>query len=121
MRHSFLVPMLLILAACAPLKPEPDAFNNAEQAIEAAVAAGAEQYSPVELRFAREKLQEAQKGLELKQYDKSWYLIEQAEINAELAIEKSHSAVIRDQVAELARQNEILKEEFENNYGEESQ
>ena len=77
--------------------------ENIEQAIEAAINAGAEQYSPVELRFAREKLAEAHKGMEFKQYDKAVYLIEQSEINSELAIEKSRTAEIRERVAELAR------------------
>jgi len=119
MRYFFLVPCLLIFFSCSQVKPEPRSFENAEQAIDAAVTAGAEQYAPVELRFAREKLLEAQKGIEYKQYDKSWYLIEEAEINAELALEKSRSAAIRSQVTELARKNEILREEFENTYGEE--
>lgn len=117
MRYIFPV-LLLMLVSCAQVKPEPGSFDNAEQAINAAVAAGAEQYAPVELRFAREKLLEAQKGIEFKQYNKTWYLIEQAEINAELALEKSRSAVIRSQVTELARENEILQEEFANTYGE---
>ena len=48
-----------------------------ELAVTDAIAAGAEEHSPVELRFAREKLAEAHKGMEFKQYDKSVYLIEQ--------------------------------------------
>lgn len=118
MRNLFLVTLLLMLSSCAAPKPQPDAFDNAERAIDAAVLAGAEQYSPVELRFAGEKLEEAHKGIEYKQYDKTLYLIEEAEINAELAIEKSRSAVVRGQVAEASRENEILKQEFEAAYGE---
>lgn len=109
---------LLFLASCASAKPQPEAFGSAERAIEAAMRAGAEQHSPVELRFAREKLAEAQKGMEYKQYDKALYLIEQSEINSELAIEKSRAAVVRARVAEQARANEILREDFENTYGE---
>ena len=120
MRYFLLVLLIMTLFSCAAVKPPPDAFDNAEQAIKAAVTAGADQYSPVELRFAREKLEEAHKGVEFKQYDKTLYLIEQAEINAELAIEKSHAAVIRGQVAELTQKNEILDEEFQNTYGEDS-
>jgi len=72
----------------------------------------------VELRFAREKLAEAHKGMEVKQYDKSIYLIEQSEINSELAIEKSRTALVRAKVSEQARENEILREDFESTYGE---
>ena len=119
MRYLVL-PLLILLTACASPKPAPDAFNDAEQAIDAAIAAGAEEHSPVELRFAREKLAEAHKGMEFKQYDKSTYLIEQSEINSELAIEKSRAAVTRARVAELTRENEILKEDFKATFGEDA-
>ena len=112
--------LAMLLASCVTPKPAPDAFANAEQAIEAAVRAGAEEHSPVELRFAREKLAEAQKGMELKQYEKSIYLIEQSEINSELAIEKSRAAAARARVAEMARENEILLEDFRATYGEDA-
>jgi hypothetical protein len=108
----------LVLASCATPKPAPNAFGDAEQAIQKAIDAGAEEHSPVELRFAREKLAEAQKGIEFRQYDKAIYLFEQSEINSELAIEKSRTAEIREQVAEKTRQNEILREDFESNFGE---
>jgi hypothetical protein len=99
-------------------KPGPDAFAHAEQAIEAAVRDGAEDCSPVEVRFAREKLAEAHKGMEVRQYDKSIYLIEQSEINSELAIEKCRTAGMRARVAELSRENEILHEDYKATFGE---
>ena len=120
MRKLFPV-TLLLLAACAAPKPAPDAFDDAEEAIEAAVLAGAEEHSPVELRFAREKLAEAHKGMEYKQYDKVIYLIEQSEINSELAIEKCKAAEVRARVTELARENEILREDYRATYGEDFQ
>ena len=118
MRNLLALVLIALLTACATPKPAPDAFDDAERAIEAAVRAGAEQHSPVELRFAREKLDEARKGMEVKQYDKSIYLIEQSEINSELAIEKSRTAEVRARVTELARENEILREDFSATFGE---
>jgi hypothetical protein len=120
-----LILLLMLLAACTMPKPAPDSFEDAEQAIDAgqaidaAVRAGAEECSPVELRFAREKLAEAHKGMEVRQYDKSIYLIEQSEINSELAIEKCKTAAIRARVAELSRENEVLREDFLATFGEE--
>lgn len=118
MRYLALILLTLLLSACAAAKPAPDAFDAAERAIEAAVRAGAEQHSPVELRFAREKLDEAHKGVEYRQFEKAIVLIEQSEINSELAIEKSRAAVARARVAELLRENEILREDFKATYGE---
>ena len=110
--------LTLFLASCVTPQPPEGSFEDAEEAIEAAVRAGAEDYSPVELKFAREKLAEAHKGMEAKQYDKAIYLIEQSEINSELAIEKSRTAEARTRVTELSRENEILREDFERTYGE---
>ena len=118
MRNLVVIIFTILLASCTTVKPAPDAFNDAEEAIEAAIRAGAEEHSPVELRFAREKLAEARKGMEVKQYDKSIYLIEQSEINSELAIEKSRTAETRARVSEKARENEILREDFKSTFGE---
>jgi hypothetical protein len=121
MRHRLtLLIITMLLAACAAPMPAPDAFLHAEQAIDAAVRAGAEEQSPVELRFAREKLAEARKGMEYKQYDKATVLIEESEINSELAIEKSRTAMTRARVAESTRENEILEEDFLATYGEDA-
>lgn len=118
MRNLVVIIFTILLASCTTVKPAPDAFNDAEEAIEAAIRAGAEEHSPVELRFAREKLAEARKGMEVKQYDKSIYLIEQSEINSELAIEKSRTAETRAKVSEQTRENEILREDFKSTFGE---
>lgn len=114
----FLLLLSSVLGACATAKPAPDAFGNAEEAIEAAIRAGAEEHSPVELRFAREKLAEAHKGMEVRQYDKSVVLIEQSEINSELAIEKSKTAIMRRTVADAMRENEVLREDYLATFGE---
>jgi hypothetical protein len=110
---------LLTLAGCSTPKPSSDAFVDAEQAMATAERIGAEEHAPVELRFAREKLAEARKGMDLKQFDKAIYLIEQSEINSELAIEKTRTAQARAEVAELTRENEILREDYQATFGEE--
>ncbi len=46
------------------------------------------------------------------------YVVEQSEINAELAIEQSRTVKARRKVNELRRSNEVLREELENTYGE---
>lgn len=118
----FRLPLALVICAqllnaCATPKPTPDAFDSAERAIEAAIQAGAEQHAPVELKFAREKLAEARKGIEYKQFDKSFFLLDQSEINSELAIEKSREAKVRAALAEQIKQNEVLAEDFARTYG----
>jgi hypothetical protein len=117
-RISSLLFVMLFLAACAAAKPDPAVFGTAEAAIAAAERAGAVELAPVELRFAREKLDSARRGMESKQYDIALWLIEESEINSELAIEKSRAALARRKSNELRRANEILREELRANYGE---
>ncbi|NIM69990.1 MAG: DUF4398 domain-containing protein [Xanthomonadales bacterium] len=110
--------VLLVAASCASVKPGPAAFDSAAQAIAAAERAGAEELAPVELRFAREKLAEAQRGMEQGKYDIALYLIEESEINSELAIELSRTAQSRRRVNEQRRELELMREQLESEFGE---
>ncbi len=100
----------LVLAACATSQPGPEVVDTAKEAIKAAEAVGGDEFAPVEMRFAREKLASAEKGMEKQKYEVAVYLLEEAEINAELAIEKSRTARSRRAVNELRKSNEELEE-----------
>ena len=117
---KIIAPLLLstILIICSAPRVQPEAFDDANAAIDSAANAGAQEHAPVELRFARERLSEAYLAVDYKEWDKVLVLIEQSEINSELAVEKTKTAMIRNDVTELARQNEILREDFENTYGQ---
>ncbi len=119
MRPLLLSLFILLLGACATTPPDPSVFESAERAIEAAERAGAEELSPTELKFARERLELARTAVENKKYPESLLAIEQSEINSELAIEKSRAALERRKVNELRRSNELLREELIALYGEE--
>jgi len=110
--------VFLILGACATVRPDAAIFDSAEQAIQAAEAAGGDEFAPVEMRFAREKLASARKGLEKEKYDVSVYLVEESEINSELAIEKSRTAKSRRQVNEQRKSNEELEARLHATYGD---
>ena len=108
MKFILTIIMCLALAACVAPSPGPEVIETAERAIAAAEAAGGDEFAPVEMRFAREKLESAKKGMEKQKYKVAVYLMEEAEINAELALEKSRTAKSRRQVNELRKSNEEL-------------
>jgi hypothetical protein len=111
--------LLPLLASCATSKaPWPGVIESAERAIEAAERAGAEELSPVELRFARERLDLARLAIEKGKNVEAGYAIEQSEINSELAIEQSRTALERRKVNEMQRANEVLREELSQTYGD---
>jgi hypothetical protein len=118
MRIVLLSLMTLAVLSCSSSQPGPDAFLSAERAIQAAERAGAEEFAPVELKFAREKLASSRTAMEQRKYDIAIYLVEESEINSELAIEQSRAAQSRRRVNELRRSNEMLREELQDTYGE---
>jgi len=118
MKPILIVFACLVLGACATVRPDAAIFESAEQAIQAAEAAGGDEFAPVEMRFAREKLASAKKGLEKEKYEVSVWLVEESEINSELAIEKSRTAKSRRQVNEQRKNNEELEARLHATYGD---
>lgn len=119
MKPILIALLCLFLAACATVHPDAAIFESAEQAIQTAKAAGGDEFAPVEMRFANEKLASAKKGLEKEKYQVSMYLVEESEINSELAIEKSRTAKVRRQVNELRKSNEELDAKLRATFGNE--
>ena len=107
----------LVLAACASPQPGPEVVDTAKAAIKSAEVAGGDEFAPVEMRFAREKLASAEKGMEKQKYEVAVYLLEEAEINAELAIEKSRTAKARRAVNEQRKSNEELEKTLRETFG----
>ena len=120
MKFIFVAVFFLALAACtSSVRPGPDAYVSAEAGIASAEAAGGDEFAPVEMRFAREKLASAQKGVEKQKYEVALYLVEQSEINSELAIEKSRAAKSRRRVNELRKSNDELESKLRETFGDE--
>ena len=119
MKPIYISLICLVLAACTTVRPDAQIFDAAEQAIQAAEAAGGDEFAPVEMRFAREKLASAKIGIEKEKYEVAVYLVEESEINAELAIEKSRTAKSRRQANELRKRNEELDEKMRATFGDE--
>jgi len=109
----------LALTACVASKPDPKVLDATENAIQMAEAAGGDEFAPVEMRFAREKLASAKLAMEKQKYEVVVYLAEEAEINAELAIEKSRTAKSRRQANELRRSNDELYKRLVDTFGDE--
>jgi len=119
MKFILVAVVLFSLAACTTIRPGPDAFVSAENGIAAAEKAGGDEFAPVEMRFAREKLASAHKGMDKQKYEVAMYLVEQSEINSELAIAKSRAAKSRRRVNEQRKSNEELERKLRETFGDE--
>lgn len=119
MKPILIALVCLVFTACATVRPDASILETAEQAIQAAEAVGGDEFAPVEMRFAREKLKSARKGMEKEKYEVAVYLVDESEINSELAMEKSRTAKLRRRVNELRKSNAELDERLRMTFGDE--
>ena len=108
---------LSMLAACATTKPSPALLGTAEAAIEQARSAGAEELAPVQLEAAEERLDEARQGMAAEEYALVPLLVEQSQINAELALVLSEAASLRRRTEALRDANRVLEADIEDSFG----
>ncbi len=114
------LPALLILAACASTPIDPGILDNARMAISQAEATGAEEYSPLELRFARERLERAKMHIENDNDGDARRMADQAEVEAQLALARTRAALARAELARKQRELEQIESDLAEVFGEEA-
>lgn len=114
-RKSVLIMLILTLAqltACASAPAPDNSFADAQAAIKRAESMGAIEHAPLELRFARERLAGARLALEERNNARALRLLDEVQINSELAIAKAAAAVARVASRKQEASNRQLKNEL---------
>ena len=101
----------LALAACGPTRPPPDVIGPASRSLANARSAGAATYAPLELRFAEERLSQAESAASQRDDDAAAALAEESAVNSELAAAKARLGKAREAVDTLRQQNQDLERE----------
>jgi hypothetical protein len=110
---------IALAAGCATMPPDPTILDNARLAINQAREAGANEYAPLELRFARERLAAAEFEIERGEGAAARQLADEAEIEARLALARTQAALTRGELAERQRDLEQLRADLVEAFGEE--
>ncbi len=113
-----LVPVVLIAllaTGCASTKLPPPDLSAPRLAVAEAEQAGASEVAPLELRSARQKLEQAEQAAEEDDYREARFFAEKALVDAELAEAKARSATAQAAVDELRESIRVLREEIERN------
>ncbi len=104
-----------LMVGCATMAPPTDELANAELAVRKAEQANAPQYSPLEMRVAREKLQEARDLSRSEQNDdliKGRRLAEDALVQAQLAEAVANKERAKANLAEAQQTIDTLRDEI---------
>jgi hypothetical protein len=91
----------LFVAGCAAYPAPHEQLAISETAINAALEAGAAEHASADLKLAQEKLALGKRWIAAKDYQPAIWLVEQAQVDAELAQMKAISAKSRKVVAEM--------------------
>jgi hypothetical protein len=112
---------LVWLTGCASSQPPEAAVTaemaTAQSAVEQAEQSDAADHAALELRNARQKLEQAQAAMDSGDRTLALRLAEQAAVDAELAEAKSRSSRAQQAVDEVQASIRALREEIERNRG----
>ncbi|WP_069132079.1 DUF4398 domain-containing protein [Rhodohalobacter halophilus] len=113
------LPILIFLTgACASTNPPTRQLTETETVIRQADQIGAGDYAPLEIRQARQKLEQAHAAYNNEDYEEAARLAEQAKVDAELAQIKTLSGKAQLAVRELRESIRLLEEELSKRDGE---
>lgn len=105
--------LIVLLSGCASTSKAPIAeMASARASITQAESAGALDLAPVDLLSAREKLSKAEAASREKKFEEAQQLATKAQADAELAERKARAAKAQTAADELARSNELLRNEI---------
>jgi len=113
-RPLVILALALVLAACEPTRPPPLGLDDAAHTLDAARAAGAATYAPLELRNAEEHLSQARARADKRDYDAAAMLAGETRIDSELAATKSRLGKAREKVEARTRDNAQLRQDLAN-------
>jgi hypothetical protein len=104
---------ILSLAGCSTVPPPKDSIAAADLAVREANKSKAPQYSPLELRKAMDKLDEAKRAMDKEEYIRARRLAEEALVDAQLAEAKAASEDARRAANDVRQSLETLRREAE--------
>jgi hypothetical protein len=101
--------VLALVGGCASAPPPDAAMAQAQNQVQAAQAAGAADYDPVDLDFAQARLAQAQQAMLARKYALAADLAAESEADGGLALTKARLAVLRQQVRDKTAENKRLR------------
>jgi hypothetical protein len=110
--HRAIVIFPLLVIGCGQTKPPPMGLDDAAHLLDAARAAGAATYAPLELRNGEEHLSQARARADKRDYEAAQFLAGESRADSELAAVKSRLGKAREKVETRTRENAQLRQDL---------
>ncbi len=103
---------LALLAACASVPPPTGLVQRAQQQLEAARDAQADDYAPVDMTFAEQRLQAAQAAMNAGKYAQARDMANESLADGRLAQTRAELAVARKEIKARSAENKRLRQQL---------
>ena len=105
--------LAVAIAGCGSIPPPTEQMAVSKAALANAVSAGGNEYAPVEMRTAQEKMDRANRAMEKEDYENARWLAEEAQADARLAEKKAQSAKAQKAASVMQDDLRALREEID--------
>jgi len=103
----------VLMAGCASTSAPTEQMAVSRAAVSNAMGAGGNQFAPVQIKSALDKMDAAEQAMAAKDYELALRLAEQAEVDAKLAAEMARSAKAQQAAAALQDDIRVLRQEID--------
>jgi hypothetical protein len=102
-----------MVSACATTPPPVEQMATARSAINNANSAGSSEFAPLQIKSATEKMAVAESAMKDKKYELARQQAEQAQIDAQLALDITRTAKAQKAAKALQEDNRVLRQEID--------
>ena len=112
--HGFGAVAAILIAGCAGAPPT-EQMAVSKVAVSNATSAGGNEFAPLPLRSAMEKMDAAEKAMTEEDYPLARQLSEEAQVDAQLAAATARAAKAQKAASALQEDNRVLRKEIDRN------
>ena len=102
----------ILMAGCVNTPPPTEQMSMSRAAVSNAGSAGGNEFAPLQLKSAMDKMDSAERAMAEKKYVLARQLAEQAQVDAQLAGAMARSAKARKAADALMEDSRVLREEI---------
>ncbi len=109
------VAVAVVVTGCASVPAPTDQMAVSKAALNNASRAGGNEFAPQQLKFAKDKMEAAERAMAEENYRHARQLAEQVQVDAQLITIMARSAKAQKAAGELQEDNRELQQEIEHN------
>jgi Domain of unknown function (DUF4398) len=106
---------IFLILGCAGIPAPTEQMAVSKVAVTNATSAGGNEFAPLALKSAIEKMDAAERAMTVEDYLQARQLAEQAQVDAQLAATKARSAKAQKAAGALQEDNRVLRQEIDRN------